>query len=128
MIALMFLAGIAVWLVAVIILTVWIPRIIGPGWLRTIARFILFPALLVAPIADEWIGRRQFKELCEREDKIYLSPNWMDVKKAKELRTPIKINRQITNTQGSKFEYIDINTGVVFFLVTRCLIAIRALS
>ena len=52
MIALMILAGIAIWLVVVIALTVWIPRVLGDGWPRTIARLILFPVLLVLPIAD----------------------------------------------------------------------------
>lgn len=115
MIALMFLLAAAVWLVVVIALTVWIPRLLGPGWPRTVARLILFPMLLVLPAADEWIGRRQFKELCEREAVLYLSPNWRGVERAKEIRTQINTNCYITNTQGTKYEYIDINTGVIFF-------------
>ena len=115
MIALMFLLGAALWLAVVIVLTVWIPRILGAGWPRTAARFILFPVLLILPVADEWIGRRQFNKICEHEAIVILSPNWKNVERAegpieeeaalKNYAIPIKEVRQI---------YLDANNGQKF--------------
>lgn len=117
MIALMILAGIAIWLVVVIALTVWIPRVLGDGWPRTIARLILFPVLLVLPIADEWIGRRQFKELCEREAAVTLSPNWQIVKRAQKASAgPVYLNGYIIQIREWTTKFIDADTGKEFFL------------
>ena len=115
MIALMFLLGAALWLVVVIVLTVWIPRILGDGWPRTIARLILFPVLLVLPIADEWIGRRQFKELCEKEAVVKLSPNWRSTKYARVIREPeINLPEYFIPIQSQTIKYLDANSKEVF--------------
>ena len=116
MIALMILAGIAIWLVVVIALTVWIPRVLGEGWPRTVARLILFPVLLVLPIADEWIGRRQFKELCEREAVVYLFDDWRNVKRAKKIDSGYskKLTKYLTRSQETEIKYQDMDTGRIF--------------
>ena len=118
MIALMILVGIAIWLVVVIALIVWIPRVVGEGWPRTVARLILFPVLLVLPIVDEWIGRMQFKELCEREAVVNLSGEWENVRKAEgpieEVENldnyiiPMEIIHQKYIDAGSRKEFLEI--------------------
>jgi hypothetical protein len=116
MIALMFLAGIAAWVVVVIVLTVWIPRVLPPGWWRAIARLVLFPVLLVLPIADEWIGRKQFAALCKREDAMHLSPDWREVKRASDATSPYlkKLSGYAVRIEENEIMYRDMDTGKIF--------------
>ena len=118
MIALMFLIAIAVWLVVVTVLTIFIPRIVKQGWLRIVVRLILFPALLVAPIADEWIAGEQFKALCEKDAVLYLSPDWRNVKNAKEILTRISPKRYVVDVHEFRYDYIDTRTEKIFFSFT----------
>lgn len=115
MIALMILAGIAIWLVVVIALTVWIPRVLGDGWPRTIARLILFPVLLILPIVDEWIGRRQFEQLCQREAVVHLSPDWRSIKRAKgPIEEEIYLKTYAIQIREIRQKYIDVDNGRKF--------------
>lgn len=120
MIGLMFLAGIAVWLVVVSYLSKWIVVLLHPKWRKAPVRALFFVALLVLPVSDEIIGRWQFNRLCEREAMVLLSPDWQKVKRAARAqdqrepvpRTVIPITRVI-------YEKIDIDTGHVFLRDTR---------
>ena len=115
MIALMILAGIAIWLVVVIVLTVWIPRILGAGWPRAVARLILFPVLVVLPVVDRWIGRWQFEKLCA-QNVMHLSPDWQNVKRAKNISPnyPERLRGYATRIQKSESKYQDIDSGEIF--------------
>ena len=115
MIALMFLIAIAVWLVVVTILTIFIPRIVKQGWLRIVVRLILFLVLLVAPIADEWIGKMQFNDLCKKEAVIKLSSDWRSVKRAKDVSTgPNYLGGYFIRIKEYHDIYLDIDTGQKF--------------
>lgn len=70
MTGLLLLAVVALWLIAAIIIT-WgiVAKIPSEGW-RTAAAVALFPALLIAPLADDIIGGLQFRALCEEKTVI----------------------------------------------------------
>ena len=116
MIALMFLAGAIVWLVVAVALALWIPSRLGMERFGWVVSLMLFPALLVAPIVDEWIGSRQFKALCEREAVIYLSSDWQEVRKAKNISPgqSIRLSGYLVRIQEREFKYKNIETGEVF--------------
>ena len=115
MIALMFLAGAIVWLVVAVALALWIPSRLGMERFGWVVSLLLFPAILVAPIADEWIGSRQFKALCEREAVVTLSPDWENVKRAKAIDDPdIYLNEYAMPIKKRVVNYIDMDSGKVF--------------
>lgn len=61
------LIGVVVaWLFAVFTFTRWTTRRFDSGVSKTVAAMVVFPALLVAPVADELIGMRQFESLCKK--------------------------------------------------------------
>lgn len=72
----MFLAGFCLWLTATIMLSKRIPRWLGVTKHGAVFSVLLFPLILVTPVADELIGRWQFNRLCEREAVVTLSPDW----------------------------------------------------
>ena len=119
MIGLMFLAGIAVWLVGVSYLSKWILDFLDPKWRKAPVRALFFVVLLILPMVDEIIGRWQFNRLCEREAVVWLSPDWQKVTRAK--RGPSKDESvswtviPITKTVG---EYLDMDTSRPFFSST----------
>lgn len=117
MIALMFLAAIAVWLVVVIFLCKWIPRWLGILRLTKAAQFILFSIFLVLPFSDELIGRWQFKELCERESVVYLSDDWQKVKWVKNISPAYSkdLNGYLVRIKEREFKYQNIETGKILF-------------
>lgn len=115
MIGLMFLAGLAIWLV----LAVWISKRIL-GWMgnskypitRGVAVFLL---VLIAPVADELIGRWQFHQLCEREAVVTLSPDWEMVKRAKGNEFILhKLPSYLISIEEQPVEFIDADTGKLF--------------
>lgn len=61
------LIGVVVaWLFAVFTFTRWTIRRFDSGVSKTVAAMVVFPALLVAPVADELIGMQQFESLCKK--------------------------------------------------------------
>lgn len=119
MIGLMFLVGIAIWLVVVIYLCKRIPRWVGITRHANVAGFALFPVLLVLPIADDLIGRWQFDRLCEREAVIWLSPDWMSVKKVVRNSLPREeIAGANIRVYKTVVEYSDAETKEVFLKTT----------
>jgi len=115
MIGLMFFAGIVIWLVIVSYLSNRIPDWLGVSRFKGSMRFALFVILLLLPISDELIGRWQFHRLCKREAVVWLSPDWMKVKRAKQYYKPgTYMEGYIIRVRKSLTEYTDIDTGEVF--------------
>jgi hypothetical protein len=115
MIALMFLAGIAVWLVVVSYLSKWIVGLLHPQWRKVPVRVFFFLVLLILPMADEIIGRWQFNRLCEREAVIWLSQDWRNVKRAIGSYHPREeVSEGMIRIYKTVIEYIDKDTGIVF--------------
>lgn len=112
---LMVLAGIGVWFTAAIMLSKRIPRWLGVTKQQGNLSVLLFPVILVAPIADELIGRWQFHRLCEREAVVTLSPDWERVKAARDNDDPItEIDDYVIPIRVQRVEFVDTNTGKPF--------------
>ncbi|OHC67797.1 MAG: hypothetical protein A3H93_11445 [Rhodocyclales bacterium RIFCSPLOWO2_02_FULL_63_24] len=115
MIFLMFLAGFGVWLAAASMLCKRIPRWLGISKHRVVISVLLFPFVLVAPVADELIGRWQFNRLCEREAVVTLSPDWEKVKRAQHTDIPIvPIDGYVIPIKVQRVEYVDLSSGQRF--------------
>lgn len=73
MIGLIAFTSVGLWLV----LSLWVAwraaKLVKPIWLKALVGVAIAPALFVAPVADELIGRRQFEHYCKEaeEMKIY---------------------------------------------------------
>lgn len=115
MIFLMFLVGFGLWLTVAVMLCKRVPRWLGVTKHGAVISVLLFPVVLVAPVADEIIGRWQFNRLCEREAVVTLSPDWEKVKRAlaKELPT-IPIDGYAIPIRVQRGEYVDMDTGQPF--------------
>lgn len=112
MIGLLFLAGAALWLTATFMLSRRIPRWLGITRHAKAASVLLFPVILVAPAADELIGRWQFHRLCEREAVVWLSPDWQQVKRAKLVPLPrSEVRGALIRIYSQGGEYVDVETG-----------------
>ena len=115
MIGLMFFAGIVIWLVIVSYLSNRIPDWLGVSRFKGSMRFALFVILLLLPISDELIGRWQFHRLCKREAVVWLSPDWKNVKRAKEINNPIvNLKWYLIRIREQSIEYIDSDTRKIF--------------
>lgn len=115
MIFLLFLAGIVLWLIVAIQLSIKIPRWLKVTKHSAVVSVLLFPVVLVAPVADEIIGRWQFNRLCEREAVVTLSPDWEKVKRAQDKKTPtIPIDGYLIPIRMQQGEYDDMDTGRPF--------------
>ena len=118
MIGLIALAAIAVWLMVTIHLCKRIPDWLGMTRFAKAAQYLLFPVLLLLPIADELIGAWQFKRLCEREAAVTLSPNWQIVKRAQKASAgPVYLNGYIIQIREWTTKFIDADTGKEFFFI-----------
>lgn len=115
MIGLLFLVGIGLWLTVAIVLSKKIPHWLGVTKHSAVISVLLFPVLLVAPIADEIIGRWQFNRLCEREAVVTLSPDWEKVKRARRVSLPRSdVAGALIRIYSQGSEYVDIDTGKTF--------------
>lgn len=115
MIGLLFLFGMGLWFIAAIMLSKRIPRWMGVTKHRGNISVLLFPLVLVAPIADDLIGRWQFYRLCDREAVVTLSPNANKVEWARRgnsARTDFE--GYLIPIRSQTGEYVDIHTGNVF--------------
>lgn len=62
-----FLIAIAIgWLAVVIAVTRWTSQRFKSWFMKGVCVVVVFPLLLVAPLADELIGKQQFESLCGR--------------------------------------------------------------
>ena len=115
MIGLLFLAGIALWVTVAVMLARRIPGWVGVGKHARLLSVASFCVILVAPVADELIGRWQFHRLCEREAVVWLSPDWPKVKRAKRVSLPrSEVNGALIRIYSQGGEYVDIDTGKIF--------------
>ena len=115
MIFLMFLVGFGLWFTVAIMLCKRIPRWLGVSKHGAVISVLLFPMVLVLPVADELIGRWQFSRLCEREAVVTLSPDWEKVKRAGEREIPsVTLNGYLIRVRSQRMEYFDIDTGKNF--------------
>jgi len=116
MIGLMFLIGIGLWLTAAIMICHSIPRWLGVTKYGAVLSVLLFPVVLLAPVADEVIGRWQFNRLCEREAVVTLSPDWERVMRARQepdVRRDFDGYMIPIHSWGG--DIVDVDTGKVFF-------------
>lgn len=58
------------WLIAVVVVTRWVARRFNSPTMKVVSWMILLPALMVAPLVDELIGKRQFEQLCKENSTI----------------------------------------------------------
>ncbi|HCX81528.1 MAG: hypothetical protein A3E00_15255 [Curvibacter sp. RIFCSPHIGHO2_12_FULL_63_18] len=115
MIGILFFIGFGLWLIAAIMLSAKIPRWLGMSKHTTAASWLLFPLLLVAPIADELIGRWQFNRLCEREAVATLSPDWEKVRRATHREIPtVELDGYFIPIRLQREEYFDRDSGKTF--------------
>ena len=116
MIFLMFLAGFSFWLFVAISISKRMPLWLGVTKHGAAISLLVFPVVLVAPVADELIGRWQFNRLCEREAVVTLSPDWGSVKRAGKRDFPIvPLDGYFIRILSQRMEYFDIDTGKNFF-------------
>jgi hypothetical protein len=116
MIFLIFLTGFVLWLTVTIMLSKKIPRWLGITKNGAVISVLLFPLILVAPIADELIGRWQFKRLCEREAVVTLSPDWAQVKRARQKPDVRRdFDGYLIPIHSWGGDIVDVDTGKVFF-------------
>jgi len=66
MTGLLLIAVAIVWVAAVVVITRWTTRLFRPVAMKVVSALVVFPALLLAPLADELIGGWQFEALCKR--------------------------------------------------------------
>ena len=85
---------------------------------RKIASALLFSLILVAPFADEIVGRIQFENLCNTEAKAWVAPN------AKEITSARRGIEKMEPREGlifpvteQEFTYVDSKTGATFYSV-----------
>ena len=115
MIGLLFLAGAAFWLTVTFMLSRRIPRWLGITKYAKAASVLLFPLILLAPVADEVIGRWQFHRLCEREAVVNLSPDWRTVKAARDNDPPVtEIAAYAIPIRVQGVEFVDAVSGKPF--------------
>ena len=115
MIGLLFFVGIGFWFIVAIILSRKIPRWLGVTKHVGIVSVLLFPVVLVAPVADEIIGRWQFNRLCEREAVVTLSPDWEKVKRARQQPDSRReIEGYLIPIHSWGGEIVDVDTGKAF--------------
>lgn len=118
MIFLMFLAGFVLWLTAAIMLSKRIPRWLGVTKHVAVISVLLFPLVLVAPVADELIGRWQFNRLCDREAVVKLSPDWQVVRKARvDYLNRTEIGNSMIPIYSEVSQYVDVETNKVFLTI-----------
>ena len=61
------LFGVAIaWLICVLAMTRWVARRFESMAMKVCCGLVLVPTLLVAPLADELIGKQQFESLCKK--------------------------------------------------------------
>jgi hypothetical protein len=115
MIGISFLLGILVWITVAVMLSKRIPRWAGFTKHATVVSVLVFPVVLVAPIADDLIGRWQFYRLCDREAVVTLSPDWEKVRRARRVSPPrSEVAGTLIRIYSGRSEYVDIDTGKTF--------------
>jgi hypothetical protein len=62
----------AVWFVAVCFFVRWVSRHFKLWELKVLTWLVLVPALMVAPLLDEIVGKRQFERLCKENSTIQI--------------------------------------------------------
>lgn len=113
MIGLMFCGALGLWFVFAIYLGRKLPI-----WcnLKPVWSFLFVPLVFFAPVLDEFIGRWQFNQLCEKEAVIWLSPNWKGVEAVRNVSSSFFSNASWTfiPIQIQPLEYVDASTGQPF--------------
>ena len=54
------------WLIAVLAATRWVVQRVNSPAMKVMNSLALFPVLLIAPLADELVGKQQFDSLCKQ--------------------------------------------------------------
>jgi hypothetical protein len=110
MIGLLFIIVFVVWVASAFYFGRAIPRWLGlnPTW-----SFLFVPLAFIAPIADELIGRWQFKRLCEKEAVVWLNPNWKSVKAVRNVSPDSSepVHGTVIPIRIQRLAYIDAETG-----------------
>ncbi len=115
MIALLFYGVIALWALVAIYLGCKFPR-----WFKLKQAWALLftPLVFFAPVVDEVIGRWQFKQLCEKEAVIWLSPNWKSVEAVRDASPELFSEAEWTviSIKIQHEKLVDAKTGQAFML------------
>ncbi len=115
MIALLFYGAIALWALLAIYLGCKFPR-----WFKLKQAWTLLftPLVFFAPVVDEVIGRWQFKQLCEEEAVIWLSPNWKSVEAVRDASPELFSEAEWTviSIKIQHEKLVDAKTGQPFML------------
>lgn len=91
-----------------------VPR--RPPVLKLLVVFLSFPAFLVLPFADEIIGRSQFRKLCDREAKVWVSPNAKKIRAARRVGPDfVERSEFVIPVREQPITYIDAETGAPFY-------------
>ncbi len=115
MIGLLVLGALVLWLIIAIFLSKKIPQWFGVIKHKTVIGLLIFPLIVVMPIADDLIGMWQFRQLCKIEAIVILSPDWKNVKRAKRIDlNNIYYSNTIIPVTGVGGQYIDLDTNQVF--------------
>jgi len=115
MIALLFLAGAILWLAAAIMLSKRIPRWLGATKHAKLASVLLFPLILVLPVADEIVGNIYMVNVaCKNATSLTFLKPIDEIKKARLVNLPdeaiwfaIPINKLQVN-------YLDVDSNETF--------------
>lgn len=85
---------------------------------RKIAGILLFSLILVAPFADEIVGRIQFEKLCNTEAEAWVAPNAKEITSARRGIDKIEPREGlIFPVREQEFTYVDSKTGATFYSV-----------
>ena len=116
MIGLIFFGAMGLWFMAAIYLGRKLPQWfkLKPAW-----SWLFVPLVFFAPVVDEFIGRWQFNQLCEKEAVIWLSPDWKNVQAAKAVRHPfVHASWTFIPIEIQRSVYVDAETGQPFMSKT----------
>ena len=115
MIGLSILGALGIWLIVAIFFSKKIPQWLGLVKNKVVMSVVLFPLIVVTPIADDLIGMWQFRQLCKKDAVITLSPDWESVRKAIRIDLPrIESKNTMIRIYGHAVQYKDVETGRIF--------------
>ncbi|MBC3919662.1 hypothetical protein H8L32_19455 [Undibacterium sp. CY18W] len=107
---------ILIWVTGLMFFIELITRKFADKWWRLVVATPIFFVLLLLPIADEIIGKRQFEKMCEEQSKVVVDVVMAKGRIVQFDRSPLKYPRDtaIPITILPK-RYVDVETGELVF-------------
>jgi hypothetical protein len=104
------------WLILAGVLARGVARLLAAEGLSAVAAFLLYPLIVIVPFADEIIGQWQFRELCEREAKVWIAPHARGVPAARQTGPEfVKREGLAIPVQEQPIVYVDAESGEPFY-------------